>query len=99
MKFIEASADIPSELIQEVNEGNVIFLCGAGVSRKAELPSFRTLTDGVYRLLNESRDNVAAERIAYARRAGPNARDNSRPPELSARDRPTCCRQPSGLFL
>jgi hypothetical protein len=67
MKFIEASADIPSELIQEVNDGNAIFLCGAGVSRGVKLPSFQKLTDDVYTSLGESQANEAAERIAYER--------------------------------
>jgi NAD-dependent SIR2 family protein deacetylase len=67
MKFIEASPDIPNELIREINDGEVVFLCGAGVSRGAGLPSFRTLTDQVYAKLGESRGNEAAERIAYDR--------------------------------
>jgi hypothetical protein len=67
MKFIEASADIPGELIQEVNDGSVIFLCGAGVSRHANLPSFRNLTDNVYKKLGESQANEPAERLAYER--------------------------------
>lgn len=67
MKFIEASADIPSELIHAVNDGDVIFLCGAGVSRGVGLPSFQKLTDDVYASLGESQTNEAAERIAYQR--------------------------------
>jgi len=67
MKFIEGSADIPNELIRQVNEGTVVFLCGAGVSRGAGLPSFQTLTDDVYKALGESSANEAAERIAYGR--------------------------------
>jgi hypothetical protein len=51
MRSIEASADIPSELIHAVNDGDVIFLCGAGVSRGVGLPSFQKLTDDVYTLL------------------------------------------------
>jgi hypothetical protein len=67
MRFIEASADVPDQLIREVNEGEVVFLCGAGVSRGVGLPSFQTLTDQVYTKLGESRGNEAAERIAYDR--------------------------------
>ena len=67
MKFIEASADVPNELIREVNDGEVVFLCGAGVSRGVGLPSFRALTDQVYTKLGELRGNEAAERIAYDR--------------------------------
>jgi hypothetical protein len=68
MKFIETSADIPAELIQEVNDGNVIFLCGAGVSLGVGLPSFQKLTDDVYVALGESQANEAAERVAYERK-------------------------------
>jgi SIR2-like protein len=68
MKFIEASADIPPELIRAVNDGDVIFLCGAGVSRGVGLPSFQKLTDDVYARLGESQENEAAERIAYDRK-------------------------------
>jgi hypothetical protein len=67
MRFIEAGADIPNELIHKVNDGEVVFLCGAGVSMGAGLPLFKALTDEVYRRLGESRDNEAAERIAYDR--------------------------------
>jgi NAD-dependent SIR2 family protein deacetylase len=64
MKFIEASADIPNELIRAVNDSEVVFLCGAGVSRGVGLPLFQALTDTVYTKLGESRENEAAERIA-----------------------------------
>jgi hypothetical protein len=67
MKFVEASADIPNELIHAVNDGQVVFLCGAGVSKGVGLPLFQDLTDTVYTKLGESRDNEAAERIAYSR--------------------------------
>jgi hypothetical protein len=67
MKFIENSPDIPNELIREVNDGDVVFLCGAGVSRGVGLPSFQKLTDEVYLRLGESLANEAAERIAYGR--------------------------------
>jgi NAD-dependent SIR2 family protein deacetylase len=67
MRFIETSADLPSELIRQVNEGAVIFFCGAGVSRGVGLPLFRSLTDKVYERLGESRENEAAERVAYDR--------------------------------
>jgi len=67
MKFLEASADLPNELIREVNDGEAVFLCGAGVSRGVGLPLFQELTDRVYTELGESRGNEAAERIAYDR--------------------------------
>jgi hypothetical protein len=68
MKFLENSPDIPDDLIHAVTDGDVVFLCGAGVSRGVGLPSFQTLTDQVYRRLGETRKNEAAERVAYRRR-------------------------------
>jgi NAD-dependent SIR2 family protein deacetylase len=67
MKFTETSPDIPSELIRQVNDGDVVFLCGAGVSKDVGLPLFQKLTDDVYTKLGESKANEAAERIAYGR--------------------------------
>lgn len=67
MKFIAASPDIPTELIRQVNDGEVVFLCGAGVSRGVGLPSFQTLTDGVYTKIGETKESEPAERIAYDR--------------------------------
>jgi hypothetical protein len=67
MKFTETSPEIPNELIRQVNDGDVVFLCGAGVSRGVGLPSFQQLTDDVYTRLGETQANEAAERIAYGR--------------------------------
>jgi hypothetical protein len=67
MKFTETSPEIPSELIREVNDGNIVFLCGAGVSKGVGLPLFQKLTDDVYARLGETQANEAAERIAYGR--------------------------------
>lgn len=67
MKFIPSSADIPGELVREVSNGEVVFLCGAGVSFGVGLPSFKELTDRVYDQLGEVRTNEAAEELAYNR--------------------------------
>ena len=64
MRFLEAGADIPDELIRAVTSGSVTFLCGAGVSFRVNLPSFKELTTGVYGRLGESPDDEAAERNA-----------------------------------
>jgi hypothetical protein len=48
MKFLPSSADIPRDLIRSVSDGEVIFLCGAGVSFGVGLPTFKKLTDDVY---------------------------------------------------
>lgn len=67
MRFLEDGADIPDELIHTVTDGNAVFLCGAGVSRRVGLPSFEVLTEQVYRELGETRDNEPAERRAFER--------------------------------
>jgi hypothetical protein len=57
---------MPDELIRAVTEGSATFLCGAGVSFRAKLPSFKKLTEQVYARLGESADGEPAERSAIA---------------------------------
>ena len=47
MRFDESGPDIPSHLLTQQTEGNVIFFCGAGVSMPAGLDSFWQLTDRI----------------------------------------------------
>lgn len=48
MRFIENGPDIPDELLFAQDEGNVVFFCGAGVSRAhANLPDFSRLAQQV----------------------------------------------------
>jgi hypothetical protein len=65
MKFLRNSADIPPDLIRAAIDGETIFLCGAGVSFGAGLPTFKKLTDDVYTRMGETREHEAAEVIAY----------------------------------
>ncbi|WP_407114178.1 hypothetical protein [Bradyrhizobium sp. LMG 9283] len=65
MKFLPNSADIPHDLIRSVSDGDVIFLCGAGVSLGVGLPTFKKLTDDVYTTIGESRAHEPAETVAY----------------------------------
>jgi len=67
MRFLKDGADIPDDLIRAVNNGDAVFLCGAGVSRRVGLPLFHELTDQVYRELGETRGNEPAERRAFER--------------------------------
>jgi hypothetical protein len=67
MRFLEDGADIPNELIRAVNDGDAVFLCGAGVSRRVGLPSFEELSEQVYQELGETRLNEPAERRAFER--------------------------------
>jgi NAD-dependent SIR2 family protein deacetylase len=62
MQLFPGGPDIPNDLIAEQQRGNVLFVCGAGVSMAAGLPSFRCLVKGVYRRLGEDWEPHLAER-------------------------------------
>lgn len=54
MQFITNGPDIPERLLHAHEEGRVVFFCGAGVSRPAGLPDFRTLVGKrLYKELDE----------------------------------------------
>ena len=56
MQFIENGPDIPDELITARDKGEVIFICGAGISHHlAELPLFECLVEKIYQNLNEDK--------------------------------------------
>jgi hypothetical protein len=65
MRFLENSPDIPDELIRAVSAGEVMFLCGAGVSFGAGLPTFKDLTKQVYATLGEDLRYEHAELTAF----------------------------------
>lgn len=67
MRFVPSGPDIPSALITEQQRGNVLFVCGAGVSMAAGLPSFEGLVKGVYRRLGEGWDSHLAEHAVMTR--------------------------------
>jgi SIR2-like protein len=62
MRFLPSGPDVPTELIAAQEKGQVIFVCGAGVSRGAGLPTFRGLVERVYELLGEDWNLHIAER-------------------------------------
>jgi SIR2-like protein len=68
MRFLEDGADIPDELIRAVTDGDAVFLCGAGVSKRVGLPLFDELTELVYQELGETRVNEPAEQRAFERK-------------------------------
>ena len=43
MRFLPDGLNIPDELLEARDQGNVVFLCGAGVSRPAGMPNFLEL--------------------------------------------------------
>ena len=56
MQFIEDGLDIPDELITARDKGEVIFICGAGISIPAGLPSFNNLVKKIYEELGEEKE-------------------------------------------
>lgn len=64
MRLSDDTADIPDRLIALQERGEVIFLCGAGISQRYGLPSFYKLTTDIYADLGESWEGYAAEEDA-----------------------------------
>lgn len=62
MRFTPDGPNVPATLIAAQERGEVLFVCGAGVSRGAGLPLFDGLVRTIYRELGESWENHAAER-------------------------------------
>ena len=70
MKFIESGPDIPDELLLALDEGRVVFFCGAGVSlADASLPDFFDLADKVRTTLGDLDDSSAAKILTKAHEA------------------------------
>lgn len=71
MRFTANGPAIPDELLVARDAGDVIFFCGAGVSRhEADLPDFATLADAVIRSLGAAQDSLARTLLAKARSLG-----------------------------
>ena len=62
MRLISNGPDLPAELVKTQEQGEALFVCGAGVSRAAGLPSFRGLVEAVYCRLGESWNEHLVER-------------------------------------
>lgn len=56
MRFCADGPSIPEDLLEESDRGNVVFFCGAGVSKTAGLPGFLELTNEVMEELGTPRD-------------------------------------------
>lgn len=71
MRFIENGPSIPDELLDARDEGRVVFICGAGVSRaKAGLPDFFGLAEAVIEKLGVPEDSDARKVLKKAREIG-----------------------------
>lgn len=69
MQFIEGGPDIPDELLLALDEGRVVFFCGAGVSRaKAKLPDFFGLADKILTTLGVPDESPAVKILSEARK-------------------------------
>lgn len=64
MRLSDDTADIPDRLIALQERGEVVFLCGAGISQRYSLPSFYKLTTDIYADLGESWVGYPAEEDA-----------------------------------
>ena len=56
MRFLPEGPNIPDELLEERDNGKVVFLCGAGVSYSAGMPDFEGLARFVVEELGTPRD-------------------------------------------
>ncbi len=56
MQFVTSGPDIPERLLQDHEEGQVVFFCGAGISCAAGLPGFGRLVDKLYSNLRVTPD-------------------------------------------
>src|ERR1043166_4311153 len=66
MRFSALGPNIPDELLEACDNGNVVFFCGAGVSRRAGLPGFLDLVRQVVDALrppSESKVRILLKRI------------------------------------
>jgi hypothetical protein len=68
MRFTEFGPSIPNALLDARDAGEVVFLCGAGISIPAGLPDFYCLTRDVANRLHCAPDSDAAKLLALEQR-------------------------------
>ncbi|MCF1463518.1 hypothetical protein FS827_19620 [Agrobacterium vitis] len=66
MIFTPLGPDFPEDLINDLLEGSVVFLCGAGVSAP-QLPTFANLVRRVYESVGEERNGAEEHAFAVGR--------------------------------
>ena len=64
MRFLSEGPNIPDELLEERDSGNVVFLCGAGVSYPAGMPDFLGLAKYVIKELGTPQDAPSREMLS-----------------------------------
>lgn len=70
MRFMENGPDIPDTVLRDRDEGRVVFLCGAGVSQSAGLPSFVELARMVSKALRLPADSDIAGALSLYSKEG-----------------------------
>jgi len=81
MRFTESGPSIPNALLDARDAGEVVFLCGAGISIPAGLPDFFRLTCDVASRLGCRPDSPAGRLIALEQHyRGAGAADNMHEP-------------------
>lgn len=58
MRFFENGPNIPDQLLHRQDQGRVVFLCGAGISINAGMPSFYKLTKYVVDFFDPPKDSL-----------------------------------------
>ena len=58
MRFFKDGPSIPDQLLERRDQGRVVFLCGAGVSLNAGMPSFYDLAKYVVDFFDPAKDSV-----------------------------------------
>ena len=67
MRFFADGPNIPEALLEDRDNGNVVFFCGAGISRPAGLPGFIELTEQVLEELGPPPEAKVREMVSRAK--------------------------------
>ncbi len=66
-QFVRHGPHIPTELLQDLEEGRLVFFCGAGISVPTGLPGFKGLTEHAFEKCGISLDSDPAAKEAFRR--------------------------------
>lgn len=64
MQFVKNGPNIPDLLVQEHEDGRVVFFCGAGISYPAGLTDFKGLVNAMYSRLGTTRTEIEQQAFA-----------------------------------
>ena len=64
MRFYADGPSIPDALLEQCDQGKVVFLCGAGISEPSGLPSFKELAKEVVNRLDPDKDSPITKAFA-----------------------------------